>query len=122
MQVLPTILNEELQKRIVLKEKQEDGTHFVITSCAKNGFVFNNHRVEFMYDAENVVELLTRAAKGEGDVVHGTMTIKEGKLRMPYSPDALVSFGLSEPIFPIGYYLTDLRSRGAHLRSQDEEL
>lgn len=116
MQLLPTILTEELQNRIVLKEKQEDGTHFVITSCAKNGFVFNNHRVEFMSDNENVVKLLTRVAKGEGKVVHGTMTIKEGKLRMPYSPDALVSFGISEPIFPIGYYLTGLRSRGAHLR------
>ena len=50
----------------LLEQPQENGIHFIITDCAKGGFVFGNHTIEYLYEPEEFVDRCTRVAHGEG--------------------------------------------------------
>ena len=89
----------------LLDTPEPNGIHFIITDCAKAGFVFGNHTIEYQYDTEEFVTRCVRVANGEGEVLYGTVTLEDGKLRAPITEDALISFGKEEPIFPIGHYI-----------------
>jgi len=100
----------------LLETPEPNGIHFIITDCGKGGFVFGNHTIEYQYDPEEFVPRCGRVANGEGEVLYGTVTLEDGKLRQPTTEDALVSFGPEEPIFPIGHYINIIKDQGGSLK------
>ena len=101
----------------LLETPEPNGIHFIITDCAKGGFVFGNHTIEYQYDSEEFVTRCGRVANGEGEVLYGTVTLEDGKLRAPITEDALISFGKEEPIFPIGHYINIIKDQGGSLQA-----
>ena len=100
----------------LLETPEPNGIHFIITDCAKGGFVFGNHTIEYQYDTEEFATRCGRVANGEGEVLYGTVTLEDGKLRAPITEDALISFGKEEPIFPIGHYINIIKDQGGSIQ------
>ena len=95
-----------------LETRKRNGIQFIVTDCRKGGWVFGNHTIEYNYEPDQYTNRFTRVAKGEGTVLLGTVTRKDGKLRDPVTLDALINFGLNEPIFPIGHYVNKVKDHG----------
>ena len=99
----------------LMESPENNGTHFIITRCGKAGFVFGNHTIEYRYEPDEFIARLTRVAHGEGKVISGTVTVDDGKIRLPTSEDSLVSFGHLEPLFPVGHYINIIKDQGGYL-------
>ena len=80
----------------------KNGLDFVTLKSGQSGYVFGDLAVNFTYHSAEQVMCLMERTKREGVLLRGILEFKDvGKGIV--SEDALVSFGESEPLFPIGY-------------------
>ena len=90
--------------------ESKQGLDFVVTQCGKAGIVFGDLRVKMFFETPEEVIALMERVRQEGTVVRGEVQFnEEGKMRY-ISENALVSFGESEPLFPLGYCIEQIRN------------
>ena len=88
----------------------KQGLEFVVTECGKAGTVFGDLKVRSSVETPEEVIALMKRVRQEGTVVRGEVQFnEEGKMRY-ISENALVSFGESEPLFPLGYCIEQIRN------------